>query len=58
MNNLKPFGKMKFIIWTLIILSALFGMPELSIILIILVVISKLVKTNNKDDDDYSGYVT
>ena len=49
---------MAFIIWTLIILSALFGMPELSIILIILVVISKLVKTNNKDDDDYSGYVT
>ena len=49
---------MTFIIWTLIILSALFGMPELSIILIILVVISKLVKTNKKDDDEYSGYVT
>ena len=57
-EQLKPFGKMTFIIWTLIILSALFGMPELSIILIILVVLSKLVKTNNKDDDDYSGYVT
>lgn len=49
---------MTVLIWTLIILSALFGMPELSIILIVLVVLSKFVKTNNKDDDDYSGYVT
>lgn len=57
-EQLKPFEKMTVLIWTLIILSALFGMPELSIILIVLVVLSKFVKTNNKDDDDYSGYVT